>query len=96
MKKKLLRILGITLLVCGIVIYAIAAKVQEKTRGSTIRFGTVINSQFQETDRSVIGRNPEGEKDMGYLKGIGVMSCVMGAGITVGSFFVKEEEEPQY
>ena len=43
-----------------------------------------------------MGRNPKGEKEMGYLKGIGIMSGLMGGGITLGSFFVKEDEEPQY
>lgn len=96
MKKKLLRILGVILFVCGIVIYAIAAMVQKDTRGTEVRVGMMINGHFQETDRGIMGRNPKGEKEMGYLKGIGIMSGLMGGGITLGSFFVKEDEEPQY
>lgn len=94
--KKILRGLGIILLVCGIVIYGIAAMAQKQTKGTTVRTGMIVNGQFVETDSGTIGSNPEGEKDMGFLKSIGMMSGVAGAVLTVGSLIVKKDEEPQY
>lgn len=94
--KRLLKGLGILLIVCAVIMYAIAGYVQEEAKPRAVTFGAVTNGVYTQTGSGTIGGSNETVEEMGWLKAISVMSGIIGAGAVIGSFAVKEEKGPEY
>lgn len=94
--KRLLKAVGILLIVCAVVLYAFAGYAQEEAKPRTVTFGAVTNGVYTQTGSGTIGGNDETAEEMGWLKAIAIMSGIAGAGAMAGSLIVKEEKEAQY
>lgn len=94
--KKMLKIVGCVCIVCAILLFLIAGLGESAAQGTKVSVGYRVNGVYTETNSGYMGRNEQGIEDMGYLKGIAILSGVIGAGALVGSAVVKEEEPPQY
>lgn len=94
--KQILNRSGIALLICAVLLFGVAAIVQEQTKPIKVTTGVMINGEFKATNSGYMGGNAKAQEDMGWLKGIAVVFGLVGAGMTVGSQFVKEEEKPKY
>ena len=93
--KSILKIVGIMLLILGIIVIVISNEGIEMSQPNEVRVGIMVNGEFQETDRGLIGGNSKMESEMGAAQGIGYLGCVIGAVMFLGSFMIKEKE-PQY
>ena len=93
--KTLLRGAGILLIICAIVLYSIAGYVQEEAKPRSITFGAVTNGVYTQTGSGKIGGNAKAAEEMQWLKGVAIMSGIVGAGMMVGSMVIKKQEEPE-
>lgn len=95
--KKLMSIIGIILLVCGIMLYLIAGQMQEAVKPASVSFGYVSNGEYVVTSSGgTIGGNAEGYEQLESLKNVGILVGVAGAGLFMCSLFMKKEEKPAY
>ena len=94
--KKVAKTLGIVLLVCGILLFIIAAIGEDAAQGTKVSTGVMINGEYTEISSGYMGQNAKAKEDMGFLKGIAVVSGLMGVGALIGSGFMKEETPPSY
>lgn len=89
--KKLVKIVGCILIVCGIVAYLAAGAGEDIAQGTKVSVGYKSDGQYTEISSGYMGRNEQGIKDMGYLKGIAALCLVAGAGALIGAAIMKEE-----
>ena len=89
--KRLLKIVGIVLLICAIVLYFVAGHVQEEAKPRTVSFGIVADGGYMQTGSGSIGGNSEAVNEMQWLKVIAVMSGIAGASSIVAATFIKEK-----
>ncbi len=89
--KKILRGTGITLVICGIVLFFISGYVQKITEPKEVKSGYMSDGKFIQTDSGYIGGNEEGHEGSGQLKTISILLAVVGAVAVIGSCKVKEE-----
>lgn len=94
--KHILKRSGIALLICAVLLFAVAAIVQEQTKPMKVTTGVMINGEFKSTNSGYMGGNAKAQENMGWLKGIAVVFGLAGAGISVGANFMNEEEKPNY
>lgn len=94
--KKMLKISGVVLIVCALLLYFAAGAGENAAQGTKVSVGYMANGVYKEINNGYMGRNQQGIEDMGYLKGIAVIAGIAGAGALIGSACTKEEEKPQY
>lgn len=91
--KTILKFLGVLLLMLGLIMVLITSKGQENVKPNKMSIGVISsNGKFYETDSGYIGGNYEGYETLGDFKTLGIMSCVVGGGLMVISFAIKEDE----
>lgn len=93
--KKMLRTMGLVCLICAVLLFAIAGLAEDKAQGSKVSYGVVLNGSFTETGSGYMGRNESAIEDMGWLKGISILTGLLGIGGIIGSAVINEET-PQY
>ena len=94
--KNLLRATGILLLICALILYAVAGFAQEENRPRTVTFGIMTNGVYTQTDSGLIGGNAKAVEEMNWLKGISVVSGIVGVCLTIRSIVIKKQEDPTY
>lgn len=94
--KKIAKSAGIVLIVCAILLFVLAAVGEDGAQGTQVTTGVIINGEYKEINSGYMGYNAKAKEDMGWLKGIAVVTGLMGVGSVIASGSMKEEEKPQY
>lgn len=89
--KQVLKVFGIILIICAIVMYICAGKIADSAKGSKVTSGYYRDGKFITTDQFTIGGNKEVVEEMGWAKKIAILSGVIGIGSLVGSTIIKED-----
>lgn len=94
--KKICCVAGIILILCGVVLYLIAGAAQEEMEPREVKTGYSYNGEYVWTGKGYIGGNTEGQKDMGFLKGIGIAIGICGATALGVSFVFRDDDQDAY
>ena len=95
--KKVVRGLGVVLLVCAVILFGAAAAMKDASQGTYVSTGVIINGAYKEIGNGgYMGYNQEGVETAGMLQGIAVVTGLFGAGSIIVSVSMKDEEKPQY
>lgn len=94
--KKIVKIAGVVLIVCAVLLFIIAMIGDEAAQGTKVSTGVMIDGKYTEINSGYMGYNAKAKEDMGWLKGIAIISGLAGVGSIIGSGFIKEEDPPNY
>lgn len=91
--KKVLRVLGVILVVCGLGIYLISGSAQKDMAPNEVKVGYMSDGKFVETDSGYMGGNKEGQESMESLKGFGTLAIIGGVAALIASFVIRDDNQ---
>lgn len=92
--KKLIRGVGIVLLVCAVVLFFAAGALKDESQGTHVSI--MIDGTNKEISNGYMGYNQKGVDTAEMMQGLAVVAGLFGAGAIVASMCMKDEETPQY